>query len=170
MKEYIVDTNVPLVANGASDMGLDCMAACIQFIEGFNQNQNILIIDDRYLILGEYEHGLNPKGQPGIGDRFLRWALTNSTNTSRVKQVSITPEGPSGYDFEEFPATLEDVLIDHSDKKFIALAKANQCKAPIAQASDSKWIGWINALKQEGIMVNFLCYQELEAIYQRKMG
>jgi hypothetical protein len=54
MKEYIVDTNVPLVANGDSDMTNECMAACIQFLQGFNNNQYLLVIDDRFRILGVY--------------------------------------------------------------------------------------------------------------------
>ncbi|MCB0534792.1 MAG: hypothetical protein KDD14_21485 [Saprospiraceae bacterium] len=170
MNEYIVDTNVPLAANGVSTMTSECMASCIIFLEAFNQGRCKLVIDGQYQVLGEYQHKLNPKGMPGIGDRFLRWVLTNQTNPNRIKQVNITPQPPSEYAFAEFPETLEPVGIDNSDKKFIALAKANQGAAPIVQAADSKWIGWVAALQKEGIEVEFPCYQELQEIFQRKMG
>lgn len=96
--------------------------------------------------------------------------MTNLANSDRVKQVKITPRPPSDSDFEEFPAALENAGIDHSDKKFFALACANGNMAPIAQASDSKWVGWVDALTQEGIRIEFLCKQELEEIFHRKIG
>lgn len=169
MKEYIVDTNVPLVANGNSDMNDDCVAACTIFIQGFKLGKFKVVIDDMYLLIKEYQHKLKPKGQAKAGDLFFNWVLTNQTNPNWVKQVSITPQPPSEYAFAEFPASLESVCIDNSDRKFIALAKSNQGVAPIAQAADSKWVGWVTALREEGIEVEFLCYQELLEIYQRKM-
>ncbi len=170
MNEYIVDTNVPLVANGVSDMTDDCVDACTIFIQGFKLGELKVVIDDMYLIITEYQKKLKSKGQAKVGDLFLNWVLTNQTNPNRVKQVNITPQPPSEYDFVEFPESLNIIGIDNSDKKFIALAKAFQGAAPIAQAADSKWIGWVTALREEGIEVEFLCYQELQEIYQHKMG
>jgi hypothetical protein len=163
--EYIVDTNVLLVANGQSDMSLPCVEHCVRFVQSF-WGQHVLVIDDQYLVLGEYLHKLRTK-RGGIGDKFLKLVLTRH---SSVKRVSITRSGNTDHDFVEYPETLSSVDIDLSDKKFIALSKANNSETPIAQASDSKWIGWAVALEAEGIKVEFLCKGELSEIFQKKMG
>ena len=163
--EYVVDTNVLLVANGQSDMSLECQDACVRFIQSF-WGQHILVIDDQYRILGEYQHKLNAK-RNGIGDKFLKLVLTR---LSSIKQVSLTPLSNSTFDFKEYPGSLSSVDIDLSDRKFFALSHANNTETPIAQASDSKWIGWAEALQEAGITVHFLCKGELSKIYQKKMG
>ena len=163
--EYVVDTNVLLVANGQSAMSLDCEETCVRFIQSF-WRQHTLVIDDQFLVLGEYQHKLRAK-RGGIGDKFLKMALTSQSN---VKRITITRSGSTEHDFIEYPDTLSAMDIDPSDRKFFALSNANTAETPIAQASDSKWIGWAEALQAAGITVHFLCKSELSAIFQKKMG
>lgn len=163
--EYIVDTNVLLVANGQSSMSLPCMENCVKFIQSF-WGQHILVIDDQYLVLGEYLNKLRTK-RGGIGDKFLKIALTKQR---RVKQVTITRSGNTDHDFIEYPDALSSIAIDLSDRKFFALSNANNTETPIVQASDSKWIGWAEALHAAGFPVYFLCESELSEIFQKKMG
>ncbi|MCE2823240.1 MAG: hypothetical protein ACK5FV_07900 [Bacteroidota bacterium] len=163
--EYVVDTNVLLVANKLSDMSSDCAEGCVRFIESF-WGQHTLVIDNHYLVLEEYMHKLNAK-KSGIGDKFLKQILGR---LGSVKEVPLTLSGISNYDFVEFPDTLLSVDIDPSDRKFIAISYANDTDTPIAQASDSKWIGWEDALTASGITVHFLCRGELSDIYHKKMG
>jgi hypothetical protein len=165
-REFIVDTNVLLVASELSDMSLDCREKCVRFIHE-NIGTAIFVIDQEFEILGEYHHQLNPRGNR-LGDMFLRHLLTQRYNKAKVKNVPITKI--QEYEYEEFPDSLQEKEIDNSDKKFIALANSNKGKAPIVQASDSKWIGWAAALKQEKIFVEFTCREELAEIFIRKMG
>ncbi len=58
--EYVIDTNVLLVANNLSGMSSDCAEGCIRFIQSF-WRQHTLVIDNQYLVLQEYMHKLNPK-------------------------------------------------------------------------------------------------------------
>lgn len=166
MAELIIDTNVPLVAKGISDMPQTCVSRCVELLDEILSNKHIVVIDDKYLLIEEYEHKMNQLSEINYANRFLKWLLTNQSNPSRVKQVSITPTGH--YEFEEFPQSLKDVQFDNSDRKFVAVAIANNNQAPIVQASDSKWIGWEAALNLEGIGIIFLCKHELTRVYERK--
>lgn len=77
-------------------------------------------------------------------NNFKSWKSTGPIRLGRlgsVKEVPLTRSGTSIYDFEEFPDILLSVDIDLSDRKFIAISYANDTDTPIAQASDSKWIG-----------------------------
>lgn len=42
-------------------------------------------------IVEEYRRNLSAKGQPGPGDAFLKWLLTNEWNPTRVQRVALTP-------------------------------------------------------------------------------
>jgi hypothetical protein len=66
------------------------------------------------------------------------------------------------------PQNLHALNFDWSDRKFIAVAIANDKIAPIIEAGDSKWIGWESALNNEGISVDFLCKKELWEKYNQK--
>ena len=169
MPEYIVDTNVPIVAQGDEHpMDLECELACVEFIEQVISNRHVIVIDDAFHVIREYQHKLNSKGQQKLGDLFLHWVLLNQANPSRVKQVSITQIDTLGHDFDEYPNSLSHIEIDNSDKKFIAIAKVNGNPSTIVQSSDSKWIGWAKALQDEGIYVNFLCRRALQEKFKKK--
>jgi len=167
MREVIVDTNVPLMADGGH-MSLPCQANCANFIESIIYGQATIVIDDQWRIIREYENKIPNRTQGTVSRTFLKHVLTNQGNPDRVKQVAITPFEEE--DFDEFPQSLRDVNFDMSDRKFVAICISNGGKAPIVQAADSKWIGWEQALKAENVNVQFLCRAELEGIFNKKMS
>jgi len=167
MAELIIDTNVLLVAKGDSTMSWNCVEACTNLLDQVFDHQHIVVIDDNYILLEEYENNcLNPYYPPNYANRFLRWLWTNQSNPSVVKQVTITPTGHK--DFEEFPESLRKEGFDLSDRKFVAVAAANNFNARIVQAADSKWIGWHSSLVNEGVSIFLPCEKELRAIHARK--
>jgi hypothetical protein len=48
MLEFVVDTNVPLIARGISHMSLECEETCAQFIELFFKGKQCLVLDQNY--------------------------------------------------------------------------------------------------------------------------
>lgn len=167
MTEYIVDTNVPLVAQGtATHMSSDCVLNCVSFLEQLFQGHFLLVIDTSYHLISEYQNQMNKGNQYQYGNRFLKWVYTNQANPQKIKTVEINQLDE--FNFKEVPQSLIDIGFDNSDRKFVAVALANKNKATIAQAADSKWIGWEEDLKKEGITVHFLCKEELKVIYQTK--
>lgn len=136
----VVDTNVPLVSNGASTASPQCVISCTKSLYGIMQ-KGLVVIDDGWRIIGEYQHQLNSSGQPGPGDAFLKWLLSNQANSARCIQVAITPLDGDAEDFEEFPQSLRDIGFDRSDRKFVAVAVAHGSYPPTLQAFDSKWWG-----------------------------
>jgi hypothetical protein len=165
MTEYIVDTNVPLVAQGtAAQMSSDCVLNCVNFLDKLFQGHFILVIDTGYYLIGEYQNQMDKGNQ--YGNRFLKWVYTNQANPQKIKTVDINQLDE--FNFKEVPQSLIDIGFDNSDRKILAVAMANKNQASIAQAADSKWIGWEDDLKKEGITVHFLCKEELKVIYQTK--
>lgn len=167
MSSIVVDTNVPINANmSVSNELLPCALACIQIIETVIKKKN-LVLDENDEIFDEYKHHLDFSGQPGVGDKFLKWVHDNQWNLPPENRVQITKNGDS---YNEFPvhAGLED--FDKSDRKFVAVANAHPKKPPIFQATDSKWWGWKDALSEVGIKVDFVCPEYIKKKYEEKMG
>ncbi len=171
-KKCLVDTNVPKTANLATQPDPDadvpdaCVLACIEAVEHVIKKRG-LIIDAGDEIFDEYRQQLSMKGQPGVGDRFMKWVHDNRWSLQDSQRVSITKNSDS---YDEFPKHdgLDD--FDKSDRKFVAVANAHTSKPPILQATDSKWWGWKDALAEVGITVHFLCPDYVQAKYDEKMG
>ena len=110
---------------------------------------------------------LKLSGQRGLGDVFMMWVHDRRWSLDASQRVSVTRSGDS---YDEFPPHdgLED--FDISDRKFVAVSNAHPDKPPILQATDSKWWGWKEALKECGIEVAFLCPEYVEAVYASKIG
>ena len=121
-------------------------------------------------IVGEYRANLAPFGrrEPGAGDAFLRWLLTNEWG-ERVTHVHLTITD-DGENFVELPPPPEGVTYDRSDKVFLAVAAAHPEHPRILQSFDSKWWGWRVALEQLGVRVHFLCPEEIARKHAEKMG
>jgi hypothetical protein len=119
-----------------------------------------LIIEAGDEIFDEYRQQRSMKGQPGMGDTFMKWVNDHRYNPEYCSRVTITINGDS---YQEFPT--HDALndFDRSDRKFVAVANAHADKPPILQATDSKWWGWKDALAEVGIAVQFLCPGYVEA-------
>ncbi|GAB4123051.1 MAG: hypothetical protein Tsb0027_20680 [Wenzhouxiangellaceae bacterium] len=170
-KKCLVDTNVPKTANLAtrpdadSDVSDACVLACVEAVE-YVIKKRCLIIDSGDEIFDEYRQQLSMKGQPGVGDRFMKWVHDNRWSLPDAHRVIITK---NGYSYDEFPTHDDLNNFDSSDRKFIAVANAHVEKPPILQATDSKWWGWKDALAQVGITVQFLCPEYVKAKYADKM-
>ena len=168
----VVDTNVPILANLATqpDPGSDfpdtCVEACVDAVMHVMQTHG-LILDAGNEIYDEYLDSLGLSGQPSIGYVFMKWVHDYQWHLDASQRVSITRNGDS---YDEFPphGGLDD--FDRSDRKFVAVSNAHPDKPPILQATDSKWWGWKEALKECGIEVTFLCPEYVEAKYANKMS
>lgn len=160
----VVDTNVPIATNNRSgNVSAKCQRACIRALRQLMDDGQIAL-DDEWRILTEYGRNLRQAGQPGPGDAFYKWLLTNRCNPSRCRLVKISPKPGTEDDFEEFPEHEGLADFDPSDRKFVAVAAALGPHAPILQALDSKWWGWRKPLKECGITVRFLCEADIRAL------
>lgn len=169
-EKYVVDTNVPKIANLAIDPAAipdeltGCVLACVEAVNHVVKNGG-LVIDCGDEIFTEYRKQLSMKGQPGVGDQFMKWVHDNRWNFPVTDRVTITKNGDS---YDEFPDHDGLTHFDNSDRKFVAVANAHPDKPSVLQAADSKWWGWKDALSEVGITVSFLCPQYLEAKYAKK--
>lgn len=162
----VVDTNVLLVANGQhDDVSPECVIACVERLLAL-QARGVVVIDDGFRILGEYRKKTSLSPPNGVGDKFLKWVLRHAGNSRHVEQVSLTQGAPD--QFEEFPVPALEAAFDPPDRKFAAVANAHPQKPAVWQAADSKWLDWWQALRAEGIRVEFLCPGDVGRAYRGK--
>ncbi len=156
----VVDTNVPVVANydqmsppssrGDRIPTISCQLKAIQaLLEAIEKHCILLDIDGS--IQDEYRRQLNPRGQPGVGDRFYLEVINSAPG--RIERVELPRRGDGEY--ENLPQSLIDCGFDRSDRKFAALAK--QENAVVLNAVDSDWVEKALILEIENISVNNLC-------------
>ena len=160
----IVDTNVAVVANGQSPQASsNCVDTCINRLERIIRGEEKLVLDSGWVILGEYLRNLRSSGEPGAGDRLLRWILANKDRLCDL--VPITPVDGSENEFEEFPddPALDD--FDPDDRNFIAVAVAHLERPPILQAVDSQWWDFRDAFLQNGVTVEFICEADIQRLH-----
>lgn len=166
MKPVVIDTNVLLVANGThADVSNACRKVCIERLLA-RQREGVVVLDDQYLILREYQKKTHPNQPKGVGDAFLKWLLQHHGNCSRVHQVNICETGPD--EFGEFPDPMLQPSFDPPDRKFAAVAHAHPEKPTIWQAADCKWLNWWPQLAAKGVEVDFLCSDDACKFYQKK--
>lgn len=156
----IVDTNVPVVANGLSThASVVCIVACTRQLQQITQ-QGKLVLDDQWRILREYMAHLHTSGQPGVGDAFLKWIFNSIADPARIETVPITPTNPKDpdeTDFREFPDDPALAKFDPSDRKFAAVCVAHPQHPPVLNATDRDWWDFRHALSVHGVQVQFLC-------------
>ncbi|MDR1533733.1 MAG: hypothetical protein LBU64_01340 [Planctomycetota bacterium] len=168
----LVDTNVAKTANLAtrpdsdSDTPPTCILACVEAIEHVIKKRG-LVLDAGDEIFSEYRRQLSLRGQPGVGDRFVKWVHDHRWGLAASQLVAITRDDDS---YAEFPLHPGLGNFDKSDRKFVAVANAHPDKPPILQATDSKWWGWRGALAEVGLAVHFLCLEYAKGKYVRKIG
>lgn len=158
MTARVVDTNVLIVANGkTAQASPDCFSCCVTALN--EARQHMIVIDDAFLIFGEYKHEVSPSGQPGIGDAFLLWLLQNWANLACCETISLTPNNLNS--FQEFPDDPDLADFDPSDHKFVAVANASLRRPEILNAVDSDW--WIHekVLKRNNIGIVHLCEEQV---------
>lgn len=151
---YVVDTNVPIVANGRADGGSlpskTCRLAAVEFLSSLVAKGRT-VLDLAGAIQEEYRRYLNPRGQPGVGDRFYLEVI-NST-PKRILRVNLPTNADGSY--KDFPRDASLRAFDQSDRKFAALARRR--KVPVANATDSDWLDFKAALSAHHIEVKFVC-------------
>lgn len=146
MMRWVIDTNVPVVANGRNKRHApDCRAAAVRFLMNVRDKKDRVVLDAAGKVEEEYRRNLNPGGQPGVGDRFYRtiheWA--------RCERVHL-PMRCDG-EYEDLPQPVIDAGFDRSDRKFAALAKRE--RIPVVNAVDSDWLDARDVLAENGVRV-----------------
>lgn len=155
---YLIDTNVAVTANKKSDAGPACMdAAALRILQ--LQQHEILVLDDAFHILNEYDRNLHSVGQPGLGDAFYLWVLRNRSNPRHCEQVPLALAADGS--FAAFPTAPELAGFDPSDRKFVAVALTHPAEPPVVNATDKDWHEHRAALVAHGVRVEFLCPAEM---------
>ena len=159
-EEVVLDTNVAVVSNGkTAQASWDCVDSCIAAIRHVQESQ-ILLLDDRGLILDEYRRNFNMSGQPGLGDAFFTFIWNNQANERHCRKVAATPNAERG--FAEFPDDPSLAKFDMDDRKFVAVAIASGSAPKILNASDTDWRNHRQALERNGVEIEFLCPELME--------
>jgi hypothetical protein len=160
LSSLIVDTNVGVVANEReAHASPECVIACVDALERIVAGRARLVLDDGWEILKEYMRYMSSSGQPGPGDAFVKWALNNLANPDRCECVPL--------DMGVFPIDPDLAAFDPADRKFVALALASDSRPAIANAVDSDWWHFREALQRAGVEVIFLCPDRVTAWEQR---
>lgn len=166
MKIAVVDTNVILIANNAhAEASPECVIACINLLSELMKS-GVLVLDDGYRILLEYQKKTTPRKGKGVGDLFVQWALRHQGQRKHVQAVVLTE--PQKDRFEEFPDSVLEPLFDAPDRKFVAVAYKHPAHPPIWQAADCKWLDWWPALAACGVKVEFVCEADICRFYSKK--
>lgn len=152
MTRRVVDTNVPVVANGRNtNASVDCRLATIEFLNLLVKGGQT-VLDLGGAIQEEYRTYLNPDGEPGVGDRFYQMILHSAP--TRVHRIDL-PMNPSNLEYIDFPNDRALHSFHRSDRKFAAAAR--KCGSPVANATDRDWLDHRLALENNGIVVDFVC-------------
>jgi hypothetical protein len=156
----VVDTNVPVVANGSAPQASEsCARACCDELWKITSGRARLVVDDGFEIFAEYGRHLSLRGQPGVGDMFLKWVHDHQFNPQRCVRVALTPHPERVYvQFPEDPALTG---FDPDDRKFAAVAAASPSPARILNAVDSDWWEFESVLARHGINVEFVCDDQI---------
>lgn len=166
MRVAVVDTNVILIANNAhAEASPECVITCINLLSELMKS-GVLVLDDGYRILLEYQKKTTPRKGKGVGDLFVQWALRHQGQAKHVHQVTLTEHQEHLY--EEFPDPVLEPRFDPPDRMFVAVAYKHPAHPPIWQAGDCKWLDWWPALAAHGIHVEFLCEADICRFYTKK--
>jgi hypothetical protein len=160
MSAYVIDTNVPIAANGCTDHASPaCVLRCVQKLVDVH-NGGIVVLDDDMRNLKEYTRNLKRSGQPGAGDSFLKWVWDNQGVSERCERVTITPLPDDPHNFCEFPIDPCLASFYPDDRKFVAVARASRNDPEVLNATDSDWWRHRQALHDNGVRVVFLCPEQ----------
>jgi hypothetical protein len=137
---YVVDTNVPIVANGGSrnrkpgrNASLECRTETIEFLERLLKHGQI-VLDLGGEIQAEYL-------------RFL-----NVQAPKRVERIELVKNDG---EFDDFPNDPKLAAFDLNDRKFVAAGR--KARASIANAIDSDWLDHRDALLANNVRIDFVC-------------
>ena len=161
MIKVVIDVNVPMVANKQSPQADEqCIKKCVKALEEVYKNGKVFL-DNGGRILKEYKNRLRLKGQPGLGDAFMKWIWERQA-THRCELVKLTLRNDNEDDFNEFPQDIELKNFDKADRKYVAVAIASNQQPIVLNAVDSDWWDYKNVLEKHGVNIDFLCPQCIE--------
>lgn len=154
MNRWVIDTNVPVVANGGGDgerpVSLECREAAIHFLRQVLDRNDHIVVDHAGEIQKEYHENLNSGGQLGVGFRFYLRVLQDWILCERID----LPKRADG-EYADLPQAVIDEGFDRSDRKFAGLTKRE--RIPVVNAVDTDWLEAQETLTANGIRVKFLC-------------
>jgi hypothetical protein len=162
MTDYVVDTNVWVKAEEiehaqASDE--QCATQCLEWLRDFVTGQNRLVLDDRYMILGEYRKNIM---RGGLAEQWLNQLETKPRDVRLVElPIKVDKDG-----YAEVPPPL--AILDASDRKLVAVALAHKPIPPIVDATDTGWARARQALESVGITVHELCMTYIDEKLKRR--
>lgn len=150
----VVDTNVLVAANGR-DTHVDdaCKLKCVEELARLLREE-VVCVDDKWLILGEYDRRTKHRGQAGPGTIFYKQVSQNMGTPKRVRLIPVDPLDDEGRDFRD-PVLPRNNL--KKDAKFLAVAV--KADAAIVNALDSDWNEHRKLTDQLGVEVRQLCPQ-----------
>ena len=157
----LVDTNVLYAANDAEALDYDpaCVLACVRLLRDVKEN-GILALDDKFEILREYRRNAKEAGMPGVGDEFLKWALSNAY-VEGACAITLIERHPDRV-WTAFPDADDVANFDRSDRKFVAVALTHPDNPPIHNVGDSDWHEHHDALVGHGVRIVQLCPERLD--------
>ena len=150
----VVETNVAIAANGRdTHASVVCQYECVNFLEKLtaSKSKDVVLVDDKELILDEYKRHLNYRGQPGVGDIFFKYLHDNMYSNKKIRKISITPNDDDSRGFNELPEN----TIDKSDRKFLAVALVGN--GVLCNAMDTDWHEKADFVNDLGVTVSQLC-------------
>jgi hypothetical protein len=163
MSAYVVDENVPIVANDSvrtipksPQADQTCRLSCVQALRRIVRS-GTLIVDDDGEVLENYRRHLHHRGQPGVGDAFFKHIVDNQFNLTKVRRISIQRNADN--EFDNFPADPGLATFDVSDRIYVALALAAPQKPQISNAVDSDYAEHKASLERVGVRVREICPQ-----------
>lgn len=153
MSDVVVDTNVPIVANDRDgEYTIDCAKKCIERLQEARKDDRI-VLDFAGSVLEEYKRYPRSSGQPGPGDAFYFHVLRHLGDGVRTFLVDLEDHHERVY--AHFPADPQLTAFDPSDRKFAAAAIV--ADAVVLNATDSDWLTHRTALRDNGVVVEFVC-------------
>jgi len=160
--KVVIDTNVLIVANNHSPQASSmCVARCKEKLDQLKKD-GILVLDSNWEILKEYLKKLKTKGKLDSGDEFLLWVMQNRTNPNRCEIFIIYVQSDHKEKKLAFPDDPRLEKFHKKDRKFAALAAVSG--APVWNATDSDWWIFKDVLRENRIIVEFLCSECFERV------
>jgi hypothetical protein len=164
MSAFVVDENVPIVANDsvhvrpkAPQADSRCRLACVQMLNRIVRS-GTLVIDSEGQVLENYRAHLQHSGQPGVGDAFYKHIFDHQFDQKRVRRIALEKNAEG--EFKDFPIDPALATFDPSDRVYVAPAIAAP-HTPIVNAVDSDYSEHKTALEGAGVRVHEICPQSI---------
>lgn len=151
MPKYVIDTNVPIVANGDSErVTIGCRLAAVQLLQRA-VDKGMIFLDSAGAIQDEYRRYLNPRGEPGVGDRFYLEVI----NSDPKKVARIDVEKGNNGQYTDLSEEIIASAFDQGDRVFAAVARKS--KAKVYNTVDTDWVEHRAVIEKCGVPIVFLC-------------